>query len=240
MKIQLNYYFEKMSEHEAAQILACMKEVELEKLFQSCSKSVSLTPLVTTCEEVLKDYQTLVNYYDKGLLLEFVKNTADLTRNQQLYANLNNPHHLYMYMQTVYSGFFIYVSLIIDLNRNLKNTVENIKYVFKTYVIALEKLIAIDYYPSIQNILFLKAAVFYMLKYNIKNDDLIIAMTKYAFSNSFASDNSKVNWINVLREYVVLIPEKMDAKFLLQKLCLCLRKLDQNYYGRLLIKSSPR
>ena len=229
-----------MSEHEVAQILVQMKEIELEKLFRSCSKSVSPNPLVATCEEVLKDYQILVKYYDNEFLLEFVKNTIDLTRNQQLYANLNDPHYFYMYMQTVYSGFFIYISLIIDLNRNLKNTVENIKYVFKTYVIALEKLIAIDYYPPIQNILFLKAAVFYMLKYDIKNDELIIAMTKYAFSNSCASDDSKVNWINVLREYVVLIPEKMDAKFLLQKLCLCLRKLDQNYYGRLLIKSSSR
>jgi len=145
---------------------------------------------------------------------------------------------LYIYLQTIYSGFFIYTSLIIDLNRNIENSVENINYVFQRFIIALERLIAINYYPSIQNIYFLKVAIFYLIKHNLQNNDLIITMTTYIFSKYSTTHSEKIEWITTLREYVVQIPQKLDAKYLIQKLCLCLRKLGQNHYGRLFIKSS--
>lgn len=227
-----------MSQNETVSVLANMKEIELEKAFEACCDGDTSIPLTSLCEEVIRNYNTLEKYYDNKLLLKFVQTTANILKNKTVYADLENKSQLYIYMQTVYSGFFMFASLVIDFNRNIENSVENIDYIFRSFTISLEKLIAINYYPRIQNIYFLKLAIFYLLKYNFQNNDLIVGMTTYAFSDYFTPHVVKNEWIKILREYVVMLPEKLEAKYLLQKLCTCFRKLNQNYYGALLIKSS--
>ena len=225
-----------MCEIQAINVLASMREKELLNLFEKFVNGDNTVPM-SVCQEIInhKNFDIIKTCYDKNLFMKFIQNISQMFNKKNTYLDLENPDHQYMYMLTIYGGYFMFMVLIVDINEKRNNYTQNIENVIECLNVSLSKLISIKCFVNFRNHAFFKVLIVLLHDYNIKNHEVICNLVHFSFSNKSMTHAEKVSWLYVLRKYIDKMPDKYEARFLTQKIAIVFRNLEQYIYGEILI-----